>query len=770
LEEEIAYQGATINILKDNFACIKEKLKNNEALYGESKLSILQLEKEKRTSHKDYMETIEKLQSDTNKTVLQLEKESRSNYENSMDTIRKLKTDLGKVNEGTLNRDNQINDLKKQQKKLEDQVESLQRKSKSYEDALFHNQEKISLFEQMNGELKSKLTLQENLLKENIDLKNSVLKIREDFSKMEAQHDKIDTQEKEIHSQHIVITKLNANIEALNEVIKTKNEDIVNSNEKCQQKENEIEILKKKNEEEVEYLKNTISSERELQKHQKLEMEKISFQLEKSVIRERCREDICRQLNEDSDNKDNQMVPFHKLSVSTSSDVKGLRQELVYKEYEIETFLMEMQNLKNEKRDQEVQYLRDFEEYQTQIDFLNDKVEELARKNISFQGKVEKLASLLIQQQHDISQEKAENMDLKNIVSSLEDEVKVQKLSLDNVIEKNDKSIQTIKENMDAENQIELRKDTETQTAHIPENEAASEKMNEDLRAQIKSLRRDLADAVEEKFFFQNKFETLKNEVNTKFEFTEGMVELKEILNGKEKQEELLNTQVKELSVDKIKFEKELLELKETLKGKEQNLLEKINNQRELLNKINDEQHEKLKFKDELVKLKDSLQEKEKKEQDLKFQIKKILEQQADEKDNDKNEDKHNTSPKNSLEMIDMLGCISFNKSDQLKIKSTKENSLDIPEIIKKHRSRKSIDRLERISLSYNKTGMSENETNNAQQTYALRNRNKKFLEKMSIAHIRNERKKTDTASDEKSNLFLDRVRKNRSRKSLERI
>ena len=94
MKEEIAYQGATINILKDDFACIKEKLKNNEALYGESKLSILQLEKEKRTSHKDYMETIEKLQSDTNKTVLQLEKESRSKYENSMDTIGKLGKEL----------------------------------------------------------------------------------------------------------------------------------------------------------------------------------------------------------------------------------------------------------------------------------------------------------------------------------------------------------------------------------------------------------------------------------------------------------------------------------------------------------------------------------------------------------------------------------------------------------------------------------------------------------------------------------------------------
>ena len=57
----------------------------------------------------------------------------------------------------------------------------------------------------MNGELKSKLTLQENLLKENIDLKNSVLKLCEEFEKMEAQHDKIDTQEKEIHSQHILM-------------------------------------------------------------------------------------------------------------------------------------------------------------------------------------------------------------------------------------------------------------------------------------------------------------------------------------------------------------------------------------------------------------------------------------------------------------------------------------------------------------------------------------------------------------------------------------
>ena len=47
----------------------------------------------------------------------------------------------------------------------------------------------------MNGELKSKLNLQENLLKGNIDLKNSVLKLCEEFAKMEAQHDKIDTQE-----------------------------------------------------------------------------------------------------------------------------------------------------------------------------------------------------------------------------------------------------------------------------------------------------------------------------------------------------------------------------------------------------------------------------------------------------------------------------------------------------------------------------------------------------------------------------------------------
>ena len=42
-------------------------------------------------------------------------------------------------------------------------------------------------------------------------------------------------------------------------------------------KENEIEILKKKNEEEVESLKNKISSERELQKHEKLEMETYLF-------------------------------------------------------------------------------------------------------------------------------------------------------------------------------------------------------------------------------------------------------------------------------------------------------------------------------------------------------------------------------------------------------------------------------------------------------------------------------------------------------------
>ena len=47
----------------------------------------------------------------------------------------------------------------------------------------------------------------------------------------------------------------------MNEVIKTKNEDIFNRNDTCQQKENEIEILKDKNEEDVESLKNTISSE-----------------------------------------------------------------------------------------------------------------------------------------------------------------------------------------------------------------------------------------------------------------------------------------------------------------------------------------------------------------------------------------------------------------------------------------------------------------------------------------------------------------------------
>merc|ERR1712048_262405 len=384
-----------------------------------------------------------------------------------------------------------------------------------------------------NGELKSKLTLQENLLKENIDLKNSILKIREDFSNLEAQHDKIATQENEIHSQRILITKLNANIEALNEVIKTKNEDVANSNEKCLQKEKEIEKLKKKSEEEVESLKNTISLERELQKHQKFDMEKLSVQLEKSAIRERCRDGLSRQLNEDSGNKDNQMVPFHKLSGSSSSDMKELKQELVYKEYEIETFLMEIQNLKNEKRDQEVQYLRDFEEYQTQIDFLNDKVE--------------KLASLLIQQQHDISQEKAENLDLKKIISSLEHEIKAQKSLNREKTSKNDKPSQTIKENIDAENQIEVRKEAETQTAHISENEAESEKMNEDLRAQIKSLRRDLSDAVEEKFFFKNKFESLKHEVNVKFKFTEEMVELKEMLKAKEEQIELLNTQVKDL-------------------------------------------------------------------------------------------------------------------------------------------------------------------------------------------------------------------------------
>merc|ERR1712176_914314 len=102
LKEEIAYQGATINILKDDFACLKEKLKNSEALYGESKVSILQLEKESKTAQEDYMETIEKLESDTNKKVLQLEKESRTKYENYMDTIEKLKTDLGKANEGML--------------------------------------------------------------------------------------------------------------------------------------------------------------------------------------------------------------------------------------------------------------------------------------------------------------------------------------------------------------------------------------------------------------------------------------------------------------------------------------------------------------------------------------------------------------------------------------------------------------------------------------------------------------------------------------------
>ena len=90
---------------------------------------------------------------------------------------------------------------------------------------------------------------------------------------MEAQYDTIDTQGKDIHSQHIIITKLNANIEALNEVVKTINEDIINSNDKCQQKENDIEILKQKNEEEVESLKNAISSERELQKHEKLQIE-----------------------------------------------------------------------------------------------------------------------------------------------------------------------------------------------------------------------------------------------------------------------------------------------------------------------------------------------------------------------------------------------------------------------------------------------------------------------------------------------------------------
>jgi len=312
----------------------------------------------------------------------------------------------------------------------------------------------------------------------------------------------------------------------------------------------------------------------------------------------------------------------------------SLKRTIAQQLEKIQLLKKKVEDISIAKGDQEMIHLRVSEEYETQIDFLNQKLEELISENISFQDEVEDLTYYVKDEQQLSTEEKrAYNQTIiklkkeiskqNSVVQSQLDEISAIKKKASQVYEENTNLIiinekergshkmklETITSKIiELENQI-LHEKTIVSQSLAQVKEEKEEK--ESLQKKLENICKEIKEEKEEKESLQKKFENISKEIKEEKEEKESL----------QKKFENISKEIKGEKEEKKSFQRKFENISKEMHEKEQVFAKDHHFLTEVIAGL---EAEVITLKDEKSCLKEKVEEKAKKEAALLTQIKDI--------------------------------------------------------------------------------------------------------------------------------------------------